>query len=347
MIYTPWPNLEIVAQNRGIVDPYLPENIPLFRGEEAFEADVTGRARWSKPSPEPPLDAEFASVLLGSIEANAGLMSGLAHKLASQIEAAYAGPQKPVLIAILRAGVPITGLLSKLLERAWGEVVPVRAFSLFYGLGWDDVALEQIVAEFPDRPLLFVDGWTSGGNVAVELNRAHEAWKSAGKLDFTSGEKPKLAVLCDPRGKADFSALKADLFVPSACFTAPETLGFSRGFALGENELFGVYEFPHQHLKPEWVQRWLEVVDVEPAELPADFEGEIEATPPGIRIHVNEVVRALINRDPQEIWLTDDEAVAKSRLAPLLHLAGLRGVPVRFRHSEPARWGAIAAARMT
>jgi hypothetical protein len=346
-IHTPWPNLKIVARNCGLVDPYLPANKPLFRGEEAFEAEVTGRARWSKPSPEPLLDARFEAVLQGSIASNASLMSGLAHELTGKIAAYYADGAKPVLIAVLRAGVPITALLSKLLSKEWGEVVPVRAFSLFYGLGWDEVALEQIVAEFPGRPLLFVDGWTSGGNVATEMNRALDMWLESGKPDFSAGQGAKLAVLCDPRGKADFSAIQADLFVPSACFTAPETLGFSRGFALGEDELFGVYEFPQQHLKPAWVKQWLEVVDVPPAALPPHFQGEIESTPSGIRIHVNEVVRSLINRDPQEIWLSDDEFTAQRRLAPLLHLAKLRGVPVAFGRSEPARWGAIAAARMT
>ncbi|HEX8465682.1 MAG TPA: hypothetical protein VF627_13775, partial [Abditibacterium sp.] len=171
-------------------------------------------------------------------------------------------------------------------------------------------------------------------------------WKQAGKPDFARGASPKLAVLCDPRGKADFRAVRADVFVPSACFTAPETLGFSRGFALGEAELFGVYEFPAQHLKPDWVKSWLDVLNAVPAPVPPDFEGEIEMAPPGVRIHINEVVRALINRNPREIWLCDDQTVARQRLAPLLHLAKLRKIPVRFERIEPRRWGAMAAAPM-
>ncbi len=346
MIHTPWPNLQIVAQSRGLVDPYLPQNAPLFRGEEAFDAAVTGRARWSKPSPEPALDADFEAVLLDSLAKNAALMSALAHELARKIGDFYGAGEVPVLVAILRAGVPVAALLSQILEEKWGETVPVRAFSLFYGLGWDELALETIVAQFPHRPLLFVDGWTSGGNVAIELNRAFGEWKRAEKPDFARGEHPRLAVLCDPRGKADFSAVRSDVFVPSACFTAPETLGFSRGFALGEDEMFGVYEFPRGHLKPHWVKEWLDVLGVAPAPIPPDFAGEIEPTPPGVRIHINEVVRALINRDPREIWLCDAEKTARERLAPLLHLARLRGVPVRFERAEPRRWGAIAVAPM-
>jgi adenine/guanine phosphoribosyltransferase-like PRPP-binding protein len=205
MIETPWPNLQIIASDCGEIDPYAPQNASMFRGEEAFEADVTGRARWSKPSPEPRLDLEFERVLLGSIDQNAAQISALAHELARRVAAFYDSGEKPVLVAILRAGVPVAALLSRILEKQWNQTVPIRAFSLFYGLGWDDAALDEIVAEFPHRPLLFVDGWTSGGNVAIELNRAFDGWKSAGKPDFARGEKPKLAVLCDPRGRADFA----------------------------------------------------------------------------------------------------------------------------------------------
>ncbi len=346
MIDTLWPNLEIVAQNCGLIDPYDPQNAALFRGEEAFESAVTGRARWSKPSPEPALDADFEGVLLDCIDQNASMISALARELARVIAGFYGAGEKPILVAILRAGVPITALLSVLLQEKWGETVPTRAFSLFYGLGWDEHALEKIVAEFPGRPLLFVDGWTSGGNVAVELKRAFAAWKRAGKPDFTRGQNPQLAVLCDPRGKADFSAVKADLFVPSACFTAPETLGFSRGFARGEDEMFGVYEFPRSLLKPAWVEKWLETLNASPAPLPPNRRGQTESPPSGVRVDVNEVVRALINRDPREIWLCDEEFVARKQLAPLLHLAKLRGVPVRFGRQEPRRWGARAAALM-
>lgn len=346
MIHTPWPNLQIIAQTRGEIDPYAAQNAALFRGEEAFDAAVTGRARWGKPSPEPQLDAGFERVLLDSIAANAPLMSALSRQLADDLAHFYGAGDKPVLVAILRAGVPIAALLSRLLEEKWGETVPVRAFSLFYSLGWDERALDAIVAEFPGRPLLFVDGWTSGGNVAVELRRAFGAWISAGKTDFTRGQGPRLAVLCDPRGKADFSAVRADVFVPSACFTAPETLGFSRGFALGEHEMFGVYEFPRALLKPDWVSQWLETVDAAPTLLPAHQSAPGDVPPPGVRIDSNEVVRALINRDPREIWLCDAENEARARLSPLLYLAGLRGVPVRFGRDEPREWGAIAAARM-
>jgi ABC-type uncharacterized transport system substrate-binding protein len=65
-----------------------------------------------------------------------------------------------------------------------------------------------------------------------------------------------------------------------------------------------------------------------------------------VRLHVNEVVRALINRNPRAVWLAADRATAEDRLAPVLHLARLREVPVFFDRAEVARWGALAAAPM-
>jgi hypothetical protein len=343
-ITTPWPGLRVYARPHGEIDPYDPANAVLFRGEEAFAPDMQGWRRWSKPSPEPPLDAEFEKLLLTSIATHAPLMAALVARLAEKMVAQQDGP--PVLVAILRAGVPIAALLSRALEQHCGVPVPVVALSLFHGLGWDEAALRLILRDFPGRPLWFVDGWTSGGGVAQELDDSFARWIAAGEADFTGGTGPQLAVLCDPRGKAQASAVRADLWVPSSCFTAPETLGFSRGFAQESGDLFNVYTFPRTLLRPTWVQSWLRIADVPPAPvIPADTPSVVPS-PEGWRVHVNEVVRALINRAPHEVLLRDEESTARHQLAPLLHLCALRGVPVRFAQKAVGDWGALAAARM-
>ncbi|BCM92260.1 hypothetical protein IAD21_04139 [Abditibacteriota bacterium] len=343
-IHIPWPNLRLYARNCGEVDPYDSQNAAIFRGEEAFAPDVVGWQRWSKPSPEPRLDAGFQAVLLDSIGANAPQINALVRELARRIGDSF--DKAPVLVAVLRAGVPICALLAPLLKKHFGEDVPMCAFSLFYGLGWDEVALEQIVADFPDRPLLFVDGWTSGGGVATQLNQSFQQWRSKGKRDFTEGRGPQFAVLCDPRGKATFSAVRGDHFVPSAAFTAPETLGFSRGFAFESGELFGVYAFPTRFQKPEWIAAWMEILNAPSMPLPCDNSTGNQMAPAGLRVDLNEVTRALINRDPLEIWLRADEVSAQQSLAPLLYLAQLRGVPVRFSRHELDEWNTAALARM-
>ena len=343
---TPWPNLRLYARDCGLVDPYDARNAELFRGEEAFAPNAAGWKRWSKPSPEPRLDAAFEPILLASIAHQASQIHAMARVLAAKIIAVH--PNKPpVLIAILRAGAPICALLAPFLSAHYGEKIPICAFSMFYGLGWDDVALEQILADFPDHAPIFVDGWTSGGGVATQIALSFEQWIASGKADFTDGNEPQFAVLCDPRGVATHSAIRADFWVPSAAFTAPETLGFSRGFAFEDGELFGVYRFPSSQLKPNWVAAWLDVLDAPFATLPPDdaATGTL-AAPDGFRVHVNEVTRALINRSPLEIWLRPDKIEAQATLAPLLYLADKRGVPVEFGRDDLKDWGALAVARM-
>lgn len=344
-IATPWPGLVLYAKPAGEIDPYDPSNLHLFRGEEAFAPEVTGWRRWSRPSPEPRLDAAFEELLLLSIRREKPAVLGMVEALAGRIAAST--PSAPVLVSILRAGVPVGALLARSLVRRLDEAVPLVALSLFDGLGWDTVALEAVLEDHPGRPVVFVDGWTSRGGVTGELRRSYERWISSGRPDFTNGDGPRLAVLCDPRGLAHFSAVQADRFVPSSLFTAPETLGFSRGFANGDGGMFRIYEFPESLLKPALVDAWMD----ENGEKPAFTEVKQEAAattppPPGWRLHVNEVVRALVNRNPREVLLSSDEETAAEILAPALHMCRLRGVPVRYGREEVAGWGAVAAARM-
>ena len=345
---TPWPNLRLYARDCSLVDPYDDATADLFRGEEAFAPDVAGWKRWSKPSPEPRLDADFEPILLDSIAHQAPQINAMARALAAKIVAA--NPDRaPVLIAILRAGAPICALLAPLLSAHYGKQIPVCAFSLFYGLGWDEVALGQILADYPNYTPIFVDGWTSGGGVATQIKRSFEQWKASGKPDFADGKMPQFAVLCDPRGVATHSAIRADFWVPSAAFTAPETLGFSRGFAFEDGGLFGVYRFPASQLQPNWIQSWLDILKMPPAKLPPDDAAtapDTKGPPDGFRVHVNEVTRALINRAPLEIWLRPDETEARQTLAPLLYHARKRGVPVEFGRADLENWGALAVARM-
>ena len=110
--------------------------------------------------------------------------------------------------------------------------------------------------------------------------------------------------------------------------------------------MFRVYRFPQNLLRPRYVEAWMSE-EIEPgAEAPQIEPSSASSPPPGWRLHVNEVVRALINRSPREVLLADDEAKARVSLAPVLHLCRLRGVPVSFGRAEVAGWGALAAARM-
>ena len=345
-IRTPWPELTVYARDAGEIDPYAPDSAPRFRGEEAFAQDVTGWRRWSKPSPEPRLDEAFKQLVLASIELHRAPIAASATRLAQAIQ--DASPRPPVLIAILRAGVPVAHLLSKLLADQYAAPIPVAAISLFQGLGWDEEALRHVLATYPDAPVWFIDGWTSKGGVATELRHSYERWLAKGYPDFTNGKGPQLGVLCDPGRFASAAGLYADSFVPSSCFTAPETLGFSRGFAETETGMLSVYSFPHTFFVPEYITAWERVISSPVTEVAPVFSeaSPLEQVPSTWRLHVNEVARALINRMPREIAFDSSEAEARQLLAPVVYLAEARGVPLSFDCQRVRAWGAIAAARM-
>jgi hypothetical protein len=321
----------------------------MFRGEEAFAPDVTGWRRWSKPSPEPPLDETFRNLVLEAIQQRAASISGLVDRLARAMLPTLSAP--PLLVAILRAGVPVGALLAQRL-RTWLQAeVPLVALSLFAGIGWDAVALQAALQRHPGRPVWFVDGWTGRGRVARELQHSYQHWLQRGGEAFAGSEGPRLAVLCDPAGAAHACGVQADYFVPAACFTAPETLGFSRGFVREEPGMFRVYLYPRRLLEPQYLEAWLQIAHTPPDTVPCQTAEKTRTTaedtpPPGYRIHSSEVARALINRAPREVLFRDDAVTVSTYLAPLQYLCEMRAIPMRYQCPQVAAWGTQVAACM-
>jgi hypothetical protein len=260
------------------------------------------------PSPEPDLPAEFWDRL--PVHFDNERIKVAAQKLASLI-AINMDPSRIVFASILRAGVPIADWLCQLLPGACAGAV-----SLFTGLGVDSQALQALQAEHAGRKVIFVDGWTGRGGVAFELRRR--------------GLGP-LAVLVDPWAVADFAGTMEDVLCPSACFTGTATLGFSRTFKVDDTQMFNSYLFPMKYCRPDVVSAWqAQVPDFSAATADRSHRTRfyIETN---LRLHSNEVCRALINAAPTEIFFAD---AAECDDALLLELAEWRGVPVRNHRSE-------------
>ena len=274
------------------------------RLEQAYTGENTF---WSIPSPEPDLDDAFWQ------DVHAQLDNEQVRTAAQQLAAAIAqwepDPKQLIFVAVLRAGVPIAKWLCQMLPGAVSA-----AISLFVGIGIDRQALARLQMDFPDRKIVFVDGWTGRGGVARELARLKTG---------------PLAVLNDPWGWADFSGIQEDIFCPSACFTGLATLGFSRTFFVDEQHFFAAYRFPESHTRRELIDAWCKAGPAQPT-LPAaencrQFYQETE-----LRIHSNEVCRALINAAPKTLFFTDDVRYAEEHFPLLLLLAEQRGVPVEY-----------------
>jgi hypothetical protein len=293
----------VYAQFREEIDPFKdrqyfrPLNLA-YDGRNTF---------WSIPSPEPSLDDEFWQLVTS--ELGDEKIQQAASRLAAAVTRREADPSKLVFVAILRAGVPIADWLCRLLPGA----VAV-SLSLFSGIGIDKVALEQVQTQYPERKIIFVDGWTGRGGVARELSKL--------------GLQP-LAVLIDPWGWADFSGSQDDLLCPTASFTGVATLGFSRTFYVNGTSLYAAYLFPPKYCCDQIVKTWQAYC---PASLLTSVKPQqrfFKQT--NIRVHSNEVCRALINANPEAIYFADDKVYAQENYRLLLALAELREVNVVYR----------------
>ncbi|MBF0200463.1 MAG: phosphoribosyltransferase domain-containing protein [Desulfamplus sp.] len=301
----PWNQLFYLNLEKE-VEPFRDTHLfrPLGR---AYNGDNTF---WSTPSPEPDLDDGFWHLVKADIARNDAVRragAGLARAILQE----YPDPGKIVFVSILRAGVPITDWLCRLLPGSVGT-----ALSLFVGLGMDMAALRRLRLDYPHRTVIFVDGWTGRGGVA----------RAIAKL----GAGP-LAVLADPWGWADFSGIQADIFCPSACFTGLATLGFSRTFFVDHDSFFSAYKFSRDYSRRDLVSAWqaacpdAPLSNMDKVKVMNKFYADTH-----LRIHSNEVCRALINAAPEKLFFSCDKFAARERFALLLKLAGIRGIPMEF-----------------
>lgn len=297
-------NQPVYAQFRKEIDPFRDHKY--FRPlNKAYNGDNTF---WSVPSPEPPLDNDFWELVSSRLDDER--IREAAVCLANTISQWEPDGTRLIFAAILRAGVPVADWLCRLMPGATAV-----SLSLFVGLGMDKAALKLLSEEYPNRKLVFVDGWTGRGGVAREISQI--------------GAGP-LAVLIDPWGWADFSGCQDDLFCPSACFTGVATLGFSRTFYVDSKSLFAAYLFPQEYCQDELVKTWQMN---SPQGLNSHETGETKKCfykQTDLRLHSNEVCRALINAAPDTVFFLNDPVYVKEHYPLLLALAEIRKVKVVY-----------------
>ncbi|MBO1350756.1 MAG: hypothetical protein EBE86_026785 [Hormoscilla sp. GUM202] len=294
-------NQPVYAQFLAEIDPF--RDLQYFRKYLAYDG---GNSFWTKPCPEPNLSDEFWQLVLSKLPDEKLQLA--ATRLAAAIIRTAPDPSKLLFVAILRGGVPIADWLCRLLP---GSVAV--ALSLFVGIGIDRVALQKVRSHYPDRQVIFVDGWTGKGGVAKELSKL---------------EIGPLAVLIDPWGWADFSGAVDDLFCPTACFTGVATLGFSSGFYVDDRSLFSSYLFPEAYCRPKLVTTWQNSCPQLPSTAPPKKQRFWLET--DLRIHSNEVCRGLMNANPDTLYFADDRVYVREHYSLILALAERRGVNIVY-----------------
>ncbi|MEA1966905.1 MAG: tellurite-like stress resistance cysteine protease StiP [Thermodesulfobacteriota bacterium] len=302
------------------VQPF--NDLHLFRS--LTQAYTGNNVFWSTPSPEPDLNDIFWQKVETSLNNNH--ICEAAQILAASILKWQSNPEKILFVSILRAGVPIADWLCRLLPGSVGA-----ATSLFAGLGIDRAALNALQMDFPDRQIIFVDGWTGRGGVAREL---------------AALEVGPLAVLIDPWGWADFSGIQDDIFCPSACFTGVATLGFSRTFFVDNEHFFSAYKFSDKFTKPELIKTWQNCCPDNPTS-PLKLKINNFFTKTDLRIHSNEVCRALINAAPKTLYFADDKSYVQDNFSLLLNLAEKRSVPLKYNATHLKKLKTRVACNLT
>jgi hypothetical protein len=129
--------------------------------------------------------------------------------LADAIQASYGSTI--TLVSLVRAGCPVGVLLKRVLARR-GVDVEHYGVSIVRGIGIDRVAMRRILEDRPAESIVFVDGWTGKGAIAGQLQASLD-----GDLAHV---RPRLAVLADPAGRAEFAASREDWLIPSGIMGA-------------------------------------------------------------------------------------------------------------------------------
>jgi hypothetical protein len=331
------PDVKVYLDEERLLNPYEED---VFRGDECFTGGLKGWKRWANPSPEPEVDQVLNNLIMSSLASRGPYLAGLHDRLLDGI-IKKVKPEKLLLVGILRAGLFVSvGLAQRLQARNYR--VPVVAVGLFHEAGIDKAALERISEDYPDRIPVFVDGWTGRGVVARELKSCLP--------------ESILATLVDPGHHGDLWGTDIDTLVESAHFTATETLGFSRAYIKDPTEMWKAYKYPDEFQNEGLIKSWIEVFSKKPVfyndksdglqntgELLAFLVDNTGIQSGQWKVNINEVVRALVNRNPLELVLASSIEDVAIDFPTVLHTATKRKIPIIYIPEMRRRFNCLAA----
>lgn len=246
-----------------------------------------------------------------------------------------------VLVSLARAGTPVGILLRRYLKYRYGADIQHYSISIIRGRGIDKNAVNHIMKHHPDGRIVFVDGWTGKGAIHYQLCEALKEFPIA----------PRLAVLADPAGVADFYGTREDLLVPSCCLNSTVCGLISRTFLrddiIGENDYHGaVYygELKDHDLSYDFINKIESCFDKgQPSRVVKVFLGSAIEEVTGIaqrydikdinlvKPSLGEATRVLLRRVPWKILIQERYKDSKE-IQHILRLAEEKGVEVEYTH---------------
>ena len=246
-----------------------------------------------------------------------------------------------VLVSLARAGIPAGILVKRYLDCKYNIEVPHYGISIIRGRGIDKNAMKHILDKYFYKDLVFIDGWTGKGAIKTQLDEACSAY----------GMAPKLGVIADPAGVAEFYGTRDDLLIPSSCLNSTISGLISRTFLrddiIGKNDYHGAVYYSNLQDKDEsydfincvasyftnevyFEERSFNDTGLDEAKRLQKEYGisDINFVKPGI----GETTRVLLRRVPDKVVISstckDDED-----LQHIYQLAEEKGVPIVYNSS--------------
>lgn len=326
--------------------------------EEREEAIQNGGAHYAESLPIEFLPSDdylelFHETLHESADRVAENVAILSQKIVSEVG------EKPVLVSLARAGVPVGVLVKRYLEFSNPSAGPVPHYgiSIVRGKGIDENAIRFILESHRGSDIVFVDGWTGKGAITKEITKAVEKFKKEDSSGTSQGLEPRIAVLADPGHCIPFLyGTRDDYLIPSACLNSTVSGLVSRTVLndeyIGEKDFHGA-KFYREMKEQDVSYTFIETVEKNFKNYPtskiivdgtgrADWSGwsfvesvtheegisSVNLVKPG----VGETTRVLLRRVPWKI-LVDPEK--EKETTHIRMLANERGVPIENRSGMP------------
>lgn len=311
---------------------------PVAEKEALIQSGARHYAQMVSHEGEP--DPAYLAIYDDAMARNLDRMALDTLSLAAQLRAAYG--DTVTLVSLVRAGCPVGVLLRRALARD-GVDVAHYGVSIVRGIGIDRVAMARVLAERPASSVVFVDGWTGKGAIAGQL--------SASLDRELSHVAPRLAVLADPAGRAEFAASRDDWLIPGGIMGAVVSGLVSRTVvdadAMRGDAMHGCRLWNHLR-EHDRSRDYVDAIDARMVSLsgrgpfaapaPADAAAEASVRAVGaivarsgvddvnrVKPGIAEATRAVLRRVPDHVFVRD---LADGDVAALVHLSRAAGVPV-------------------
>ena len=154
-------------------------------------------------------------------------IANLAYTLHEVFKAKVTTSAPLILVSLVRAGLPVGVLLQRALsDKANPYALPSQHYgmSIIRDRGLDPVAMQTILAQHPDSPIVFIDGWTGKGAIYGELVSSLAIYADSSNPYYNNifhqnqsnnDNVIPLVTLADPAGVAWLAASNEDWLIPS------------------------------------------------------------------------------------------------------------------------------------